>query len=535
MRLVDIDFAQIEKRVIEILATKNTRAEVAVDLGMSERSFRAMLSANSIRWVDFKKNAGIVDGQPMEDELPVAKGTVKAPDKTRGKFTGKRYVFTSAQNNTHIHEDFFAALQVFCRHNDAELVVSRFAYNKKGYQKTKDAEGLWYDKRLEEYFNDTSMHITNDLIWCGELDILPTAVRPVNGFMSYTQDASGVIPHAKVQMLSCPVLKPTKPKFLYTTGAITQRNYIDRRVGQVASFHHVFGALYVEADEQGDWFARQLIASEDGAFHDLHERFSHEGVTEANVAAINWGDIHAEKLDEEVAAGSWVDNHCMLDTLQPEHQFVHDVSDFTARNHHNIKDPYFLAEMQSAGTDKVQDGLAKVANVLVGMDRDNCVTVVVNSNHDAALKRWLREADITQDPVNARLWHELNAKIYEAIEDGNFDYDPFIDYMESQSLPAWFLSIDDSYKVHGIECGMHGHIGLNGSRGSPMQFRNITKCNTGHTHSAGIIDGVFTAGVSGKMEQGYNHGATTWSQSHIVTYATGKRAIVTMRGKKWRA
>jgi len=59
--------------------------------------------------------------------------------------------------------------------------------------------------------------------------------------------------------------------------------------------------------------------------------------------------------------------------------------------------------------------------------------------------------------------------------------------------------------------------------------------NTGHTHSTGIIDGVYTAGVHGKLDMDYNKGPSSWSHSHVITYPNGKRAIITIKDGKWRA
>ena len=54
-------------------------------------------------------------------------------------------------------------------------------------------------------------------------------------------------------------------------------------------------------------------------------------------------------------------------------------------------------------------------------------------------------------------------------------------------------------------------------------------------HTAGIIDGVYTAGVSGKLDMEYNKGPSSWSHSHVVTYPNGKRAIITVKNGKWKA
>lgn len=481
------------------------------------------------------------------DERPVAGGTVDPPDKRRDHVVGKRFVFTSAQNNTFVHEEFWNNLLTFCDHRGAQLMVGKFRYNKSGFQNhTKDTDGdLWYDPKVLPYIADESLTIKDaisGLVWCGELDILPTAVNPLSGLDSYTHTASTIVPHAKVQLKSVPVLKGDPVKMLYTTGACTQRNYIQRKAGQKAEFHHVFGALYVEIDDTGDFFARQLIADSRGSFYDLTEMFE-DGVVHEDqwVEAINWGDIHAEMIDDIVAGQCWYGEDSMLDSLRPSHQFIHDLTDFKARNHHNIKNPHFLAERHFSDTGNVREGMEQAAEVLQDLERPWCTTVVVESNHDQAFRRWLGEADIRSDPENAEYYHRSNAEVFRQIRKGNSRYHIFEwavrDFAELQTTT--FLDEDDSYVIcgaNGIECGMHGHRGPNGARGNPNSLRTLgRKANVGHTHSAGIMDGIYVAGISCKMDMGYNKGPSSWSHSHIITYQNGKRAIVTMKDGKWKA
>lgn len=482
---------------------------------------------------------------PKEDPRPVAGGTINPPDRTRRILKGRRFVFTSAQNNTFVHPDFWANLLAFCKHRDAQLVIGKFRYNKSGFQNA-TAEGddeLWYDPELAPYFVPESLALETGTVWCGELDILPTAATPLSGLETYTRTATGIVPHAKVQMQSIPTMKGAPNKFMYTTGTVTQRNYIQRKAGQKAEFHHVFGALYVEIDDEGAEFRRQLIADSTGTFYDLTDKFSNGNVhTGCRVEAINWGDMHVEAIDPRVALYGWGPLNSMLNQLQPYHQFVHDLTDFKARNHHNIKNPHFLAEMHYNNTDSVRDGMKKSADLLAQLQRDWCTTVVVESNHDQAFRRWLAEANITSDPVNALYYHEANAEIFKGLANGYSVH--IFEWAVRRENPTLdntvFLNEDDSYIIcgaeNGIECGMHGHRGPNGARGSPNGFRRLgRKCNTGHSHSAGIIDGVYTAGISCQSALGYNAGPSSWSQSHIVTYPNGKRTIITMQNGKWRA
>lgn len=499
------------------------------------------------KWIKGEEEAKEDTKDHKVDDRPVAGGTIEPPENRRGELLGTKFVFTSAQNNTHVHDDFWENLLSYCAHQNATLVVGKFRYNKNGFQnhtKSKDKE-LWYDPKVVPYMVDGSMDIPeaiNGLVWCGELDILPTATNPLSGLDSYTHTASSIVPHAKVQLKSVPVLKGDPIKMLYSTGACTQRNYIQRKSGQKAEFHHVFGALLIEIDNDGDHFARQLIADRHGNFQDLTNVYEDGEVFEHNsVEGLHWGDIHAEMSDPTVAFNGWLGPECMLDELEPSYQFVHDLTDFKARNHHNIKNPHFLAERFFSNDGSVEMGMEQSAEILEQLERNFCETIVVESNHDQAFRRWLAEADIRADPENAEYFHTSNAKLYSEIRKGNPGFHVFEWAVRKWAdLPRTnFLNEDDSFVIcgeNGIECGMHGHRGPNGARGNPNSLRNLgRKCNVGHTHSAAILDGIYVAGMSCNMDMGYNKGPSSWSHSHIITYANGKRTIITMKNGKWRA
>jgi len=101
-----------------------------------------------------------------------------------------------------------------------------------------------------------------------------------------------------------------------------------------------------------------------------------------------------------------------------------------------------------------------------------------------------------------------------------------------------FLLPDEPFTVCEVECGMHGHMGPNGCYGAPGNLSKIgAKATTGHTHVTGIYHGLFVAGTSTKLtaDWTYTRGPSAWSWSHVVLYANGQRAIVTMKNGKWRA
>ena len=194
------------------------------------------------------------------------------------------------------------------------------------------------------------------------------------------------------------------------------------------------------------------------------------------------------------------------------------------------------------GQDSVRGELSRVAMFLsVESARPFCQSIVVESNHDKALTRWLRESEFRADPQNAEFYLDAQRAVYASLRAGEPPrlFERIMRQM-GVSRAVRFLGTGESFvtckAAGGVENGLHGHAGPNGARGTPSQFARLGRpTNTGHTHAAGIVDGAFTAGVSGKLRMGYNDdGPSSWSHSSILTYAYGGRAIVTLWNGKWR-
>lgn len=518
-------------------------------------------------WAVYERSASnrgedVLIGKPAQaaalpaEIKPLVAGTVKSPDTRRQRASGTRFILTCAQNNTKIHNGFWRALQRFADDKQAQIMVSRFSYNKTGWgqqhltkdsKQTDQGEELWYAPEIMPFVQDTQIKIANGLLFCAELDILPTAKDPLSGLDNYTGVHSAIVPHVKVHMRSYAGLLSGQPqRFGYTTGTCTLRNYIDRRAGQIASYHHVYGALYVEVSASGKWFARQINATDDGAFWDIDTYYAPDKPptrlpSEVDTGkVVNLGDIHAEKMDEQ----NFKTAMDFLRALEVRKIAVHDLEDFEARNHHNIKDPFFRAEQHFNGANTVKANFEKAVLVLNEIHRSAPAAdmLLIRSNHDQAFDRWLRTFDGQNDPANAAFFHYHMWQRYKAIElGGTLD-----NYKLAITEAAKSFSIDtsnwvhvledDSYVAYEIELGLHGHLGPNGAKGSPKGYRQLgRKLNTGHTHSAGIIDGIWTAGLLASLRMGYNKGPSSWSCSHILTHSNSKRQMITQQGDEWRA
>jgi hypothetical protein len=296
----------------------------------------------------------------------------------------RRFILTSAQDGTQLHGEFLDNLEAYrdylSKDGPCEILIAGFTYNKKLFENhDPDKEPVWHP-RIEAYRVQDRIRLGDRIDFCGEMNTLPTAVTPLTGFETYTRSRWGIFPHAKVQLRSVPTMKNAPPKMVMTTGAVTMPNYVRKRAGITASFHHSLGAVLVEIASDGTFFCRHLLAEEDGSFYDLDtyvetnlvpvepaSKFMPKMVNQPIVTAghpakaINWGDLHIAQVDpvvSRISFGIWPTDikrngqrvwshdtvedrkNCILDAMRPEYQFFHDVADFQSRNHHNTRDPH---------------------------------------------------------------------------------------------------------------------------------------------------------------------------------------------------
>lgn len=469
----------------------------------------------------------------------------------------KRYILTSAQNNTKVNVPFWTLLMKLADYYEAEVLVGTYSYNQNQFGKLSVKAGqhkgydntLWFDPLIREYIknSDRSIELAPGLVWCGEMNILPTAVNPLAGLETYTHRKSAIFPHAKVAMRSIATMQGEGAKLNYTTGTVTLKNYVQKKEGIKAEHHHRYAALVVEVNHEGQWWVRQVgFSNKGGVLQDLDVVVAADGVTNNNpIEAVTWGDLHATHAEEWVVNAS----QDMLDTLKPRVQFLHDILEGTSINRHVIKhapDPHYAYTRWLRGLHRVDEELKRSAEVVTKYLRSWCETVVPDSNHDGWwLKSWLSKYDYRFDPANAELFLDMQKWFYSEIKKlvplglSHKDVNVTEYAMQKAGLSGIkFLLADESFTICGkkIECGQHGHLGPNGSHGSPSNLSVVgRRANTGHTHSTGIWNGLYVAGTTSKLKWSYTYGPSSWSHSHIVTYPNGMRAIVTMWAGKWKA
>lgn len=408
----------------------------------------------------------------------------------------KRFVVTSAQNATPVHERFLKCLQVYCEHNNAELLVIPNRYrNPTSIWTHNDKDHEWWDTKVAKYLVDKQIELNKNIKVLGHIKIQPTATHPLSGFDSYTGEASGIFGHPSIELKTVPTPAKELPKILTTTGSVTKPNFTDTKTGHKGEFNYSLGAAVVEID--GDrYYQRHIHGNEDtGAFYDLENYYTVNGVEKDHrIEALIAGDIHAEFHDPDVERATYTDNDSIVNRLKPKYWVAHDLEDFYARNHHHRGDDLIAFAKHHFGRNNVEEGLQNSADFIDKHSREGMQNVIVKSNHDEALDRWLKEADPRNDPENAIFYHYMKYHQYKNVRktDTGFDsIDPFEFWCKNpESLKGLrslgqttFLDRDQSFTIKDIEIGFHGDKGPNGSRGSAKSLSKIgPKLIIGHSH-----------------------------------------------------
>lgn len=426
----------------------------------------------------------------------------------------KRFLITYGQNNTRVHKKFFRNMKALAEEYNADIHVIAGKYSC-----GKGEELMWHEE-ITPYLDANTHDIHKYLSIESSVPLLATAVNPLSGLAGFGGNKSTIFGHPKVQLETVPVLEGERPKIMMTTGACTVPNYTHSKAGAKGMFHHTMGFVVVEIKDNKTFFMRQVTALENGSFTDLHYNVK-DGVVSKNntMAACILGDIHYGQHEQRVITAT----HKMLKKIKPKHVVLHDVFDGLAISHHEIKNPFIQYGREMDGSNDLK---AEVDNMLDNLESfkkyDN--VVVVKSNHDEVIDKWLINEDWRKQPTmkNAPEYMRYSAILLEQYKTGHVK--GVIPAIINERFPKWnTLDRRKGYKVKGFELGYHGDVANNGARGSLLGFRKLnTKCVVGHYHSPGRKDGALAVGTSTKLRVNYNLGGSSWAHANVNIYEDGK-------------
>jgi hypothetical protein len=267
-------------------------------------------------------------------------------------------------------------------------------------------------------------------------------------------------------------------------------------------------------------------------------------VAGAPVAALITGDTHVAFIDPKVEQATYGKGG-MVDVLRPQRLVFHDLLDAHSCNPHHLGNPFAKVAKWASGAAGVRSEVMKAVDFVARVTPKTANSYVINSNHDDMLRRWVLQADWKADPENAEFYLETALMMVQESHVGPHGVaypNPFAEwfrrYISNTGKADRFtvLEADASLPVAGVELGMHGDRGPNGARGSIKNLSRIgVKSVIGHSHSPGINEGCYQVGTSTRLRLEYNHGASSWLNTHCVLYQSGKRQLVNIIDGKWRS
>jgi hypothetical protein len=437
---------------------------------------------------------------------------------------------TWAQNATPVHTGFLSALRVYCKHLGAELIVipGRYKNPTSRWSASQENEEQWADE-LRPFLYNQRRALNKNIQLIGDFKIQPTNSAPLTGLEGITHTESGIFGHPKLQLRCVPAPQNRMPKILTTTGAVTVSNYTDSRTGKIGDFHHVLGAVVVEVQDGKVFHMRQLNYSDKHAgFIDLEFAYFADGRVEdaPPCEGIVFGDAHWRFADPEVVNATF--NH-LVPLLRPAVLVWHDLLDGYAGSPHHVGNPFIKFAKRVSGRDNMRHEVRETIDWMLKLG-EGYHNVIVPSNHDDMLKRWVIREDWKADPVNAEFYLETALAMLRStrmLETGAHTLDPFqmlVDARGEKHVSC--VPMNGSFSLAGIECGLHGDKGPNGARGSIKNLRRIgPKVIIGHSHTPGIDEGAYQTGTMTRLTAEYTGPVGSWLNTHCSVDGFGKRHL----------
>lgn len=515
----------------EDLGREPKMAEFVAYAGTSDSTIRRIFGS----WVRFKAVATGAEGAPTVEVTASAEPQTfhRSEDDVRRMERGDNFVVTSAVSSSPVDPGFWAALQHLARNQDAQLVVNPVRY-KNPTRRGEEREDEWWAEEVLPHL------LESELRPHPYLSIMPTKVQatannPLPPRLSgLTKARSAVFGHPQLAMRTVATPQEELPKLLYSSGACTQKRYSDTIAGEVAGFHHSLAAVIVQV--RGSRFHLREVTWDGERFIDLDVEYTEHGARPAQAPlALVLGDVHVGQHDPDVHFATFGSGG-LCESLGPRHLVLHDLFDGLSVNPHDRGKRLTRAVRQAHGINNLESELHAVAEWVNALPPEAEV-VVVPSNHDDFLMRWLERGEDGVEPENRYLYHWLSWMMLRDANPRTGEMPNPLELALADDLDhprVRFLKMDESFRLGNIELGMHGHLGPNGARGTIRNLSQIgTRSVVGHSHSPGIWQGVYQAGTNSNYRLGYNPGPSSWLHSDVLVHANGRRQMVHFVGGRW--
>ena len=444
----------------------------------------------------------------------------------------KRFFITTAVLNAEVDKKFLKSIRNYCKRNKAKLLV--LTCLDRASKKSTGSRIGFVDKELAGDVVTKDLQLNKNFI-VSTIKLNAKQRNPLTGLSSIIQGTESYIFAGTKQIRKDKATANNKfPNTLLVSGAVTRPQYqsdkyMSERSAYLAHWDHQMSGWIVEIEDDEIFYQRSVQAAKDGSFRDLNYKYSPDGKkTKVDVEAVVYGDYHcgstcpkAKKMGEEV-----------VKLLKPTHLVVHDFFDGVSVSHHEKHNAILRALRAEAGELTLLDELKFAKGELEYLSKLAPKLVMVPSNHDEFLHRYLKRAGYIDEPQNMRTALELSLAMLDGKDPLQF---ALMEKLQAKAKNAIFLERDEDFTLRGTQLNDHMDLGPNGSRGSLKSSEYVHKSVIGgHSHTFGIIMNAYQAGTFTKIRLEYNRGPSSWTRGLVVLHKDGSKQAITLVNNKWK-
>lgn len=446
-------------------------------------------------------------------------------------------IITSAQGNATPNKKFLEGLEYLSDKYDAKLIVLPIAG-----ANIKETE---INHLLQPYLFTGKLNRINSNLQIRDICVPPQNKDPTAGKKELVgrYNSSIIYGHSKQRYQAIPTFNSGLPRYLYTTGSVTQPNYKrTNHRGDTAHREHQLGALLVNIHDKRIFSIRNIRAMRNGKFCDMGVEYNGGKEKKAKVDSIVVGDTHYgvhDKRSHEIM-------YEMIKEFNPKSVFLHDFFDGGSINHHEEKSNLLRARKAMQGGLNLKDELQMGAKELkkLGSKFPRTTFNLVASNHHRFLRDYIENPklwgikDIHNADVGSYLFNQAINNTEEDIDDIQFLIKTGYTHYGNIPKNIKFLKYSDSIRKFGFQLASHGDKGANGSRGGTARARSVIgggKSISGHSHSMEIYGDTFIVGTSAKLNQVYTQGsANAQIGANAILYSNGMVQMLPFIEGVWR-
>ena len=235
------------------------------------------------------------------------------------------------------------------------------------------------------------------------------------------------------------------------------------------------------------------------------------------------------KDQESVSENKEVSNEIKVEEIL----VLHDAFDGKSISHHDKDKKIYRTMLSEEGKLSLEKELKVLAQDLNALSPLVKKVVMVKSNHDEFLTRYLEDGRYQFEPHNYKMAAILTGELMR----GNYPLKAAVEMLglKDKQKIQW-LKRDDDFYVSRIQLGAHGDRGANGAKGSLLSMENAYGLSvTGHSHTPEILRGAWQVGTTSKLNLDYTKGSpSSWFHTACLVYPNGSRQLINVVGGKWR-